>query len=63
MTMIKQRNMNELVRILIERDGLSRKKAEEEVMWLSHDVTILGKDPYYVLKEIGLEEDFAKFLH
>ncbi len=48
---------NEVVKVLMERDELTKQKAEEEVMWMRNRV-MQGEDPEEVLYDLGLEPDY-----
>ncbi len=51
--------MNEIVKVLMERDGLTRYEAENEVKACREMVYEDGEDPEDVLyEELGLEGDY-----
>lgn len=51
--------MNEIVRVLMERDGYTRREAEEEVRRVRSEFDPTTDDPEEVLaEEFGLEPDY-----
>lgn len=50
--------MSDLMRVLIDRDGLDRSEAEGVIREMRHRVFIDGDDPEEVLHEEGLEPDY-----
>ena len=48
---------NEVVKVLMDRDELTKQAAEEEVMWMRKRVSE-GEDPEEVLYDSGLEPDY-----
>lgn len=54
--------MNEIVKVLIERDGLTKAEADEAVLWAKKLIEE-GEDPVEVLAdEFGLEPDYIDSL-
>jgi hypothetical protein len=51
--------MSDLMRTLIERDGLDRKEAADVIREMRHRVFIDGEDPEEVLYDEGLEPDYV----
>ena len=49
--------MHELRKILSERENLTEKEAEEEILWMQFEV-LQGADPEELLADIGLEPDY-----
>lgn len=49
--------MNQIVKILMDRDEMSEKEAQEELMWAQQRVHE-GEDPEEVLLDLHLEPDY-----
>ena len=54
--------MNEVVKILMERDGLTKEEANAQVMLVREEFEECGYDPYeceeIMMDELGLEMDY-----
>lgn len=58
----QEKKVNEIVKVLIERDGLTKAEADEAVLWAKKLIEE-GEDPVEVLAdEFGLEPDYIDSL-
>ena len=54
---MKTKKMNELKKVLMERDGMSQEEATNEINEM-HERVMQGENPEEILYEIGLEPDY-----